>query len=103
VEALLEPKALCKHALDVRMQELDKILIGIRATGGYKYRDKLTNTDQEITAFCEGAERTLRRMVCCAVVAETVMMEPDGYSGENRMRRYAERLNEVLAERGLLA
>jgi hypothetical protein len=87
--------------LDLNMKELDNVLIGIRATGGFKYRERLNNSDLDIAAFCEQAERKLRKMVCCAIVAETVLMEPDGYSGENRMRRYAERVKEVLEERGL--
>ena len=96
-----EPKAVCKHTLDLSFQELDNVLIGIRATGAFKYRDKLAMTDVDIAAFCEQAETKLRRMVVCTVVAETVLLEPDGYAGENRMRRYAERLKEVLEERGL--
>lgn len=101
METSLEPKVVCARALDLNMKELDNVLIGIRATGGYKYRDRLAMTDGDIGAFCESAERKLRKMVCCAIVAETVMMEPDGYAGENRMRRYAERVKEVLEERGL--
>jgi len=75
---------------------MDRLLLAIKSTGGFKYRQYLRGSEVEIKEMIDRAVPTLYRMVVSLIVAEEIMREPDGYSGSNRWARYEAARDELI-------
>lgn len=67
---------------------LDGILLAIRATGGFKYREQLKGTDKEIDEIVASAMPKLQGMVLALIIAEDMLKEccPEKPSWKNLWR-----------------
>lgn len=61
-----------KHATET-MAMLEKLIVAIRATGGYKYRAFVHMPEEELDRFVAGAMPTLRGMALRLIAAEDVI------------------------------
>jgi hypothetical protein len=76
---------------------LDRIILGIKAKGGYKERQNFHLSDHELDLFLAECEQRLRIMVVSLVVAEAMLREPPP-SIHPRWEEYQGRREIVVAE-----
>lgn len=85
-----KPKQAIKHPM------IDMLLLGVKAGGGYKYRERLGRIpNQQLPSFIASCERQLRTMAARLLVAEKMLREePPSYHArwEEYQRRYKEAL-----------
>ena len=78
---------------------LDRIILGIKAKGGWKERKQFQMSERELDLFLEKCEGRLRKMVVYLLVAETMLQEP-APSIHPRWEEYVKRRGECMAELG---
>ena len=78
---------------------LDRIILGIKAKGGYKERKHFQMSDRELDLFLEKCEGRLRKMFVYLVVAEAMLQEP-APSIHPRWEEYERRRAELVVELG---
>lgn len=78
---------------------LDRIILGIKAKGGWKERKQFQMSERELDLFLEKCEGRLRKMVVYLLVAETMLQEPTP-SIHPRWDEYQRRYRECMAELG---
>lgn len=81
------------------LKNLDVMILGIKAKGGYKERKQFQMSDRELDLFLADCEDRLRKIVVHLVVAETMMQEP-APSIHSRWEEYARRRTECMAQLG---
>jgi len=81
------------------MSGLDRIILGIKAKGGWKERKQCRMSDRELDLFLADCENRLRKMVIGLVVAETMLQEP-APSVHARWDEYIRRRAECMAQLG---
>jgi len=60
----------------VEVDPMDVLLDGVRASGGYKYRERFAQiSNQDLPAFVTSCEAQLRAMACKLAIAETMLHE----------------------------
>jgi len=55
---------------------LDRTIKGIKAKGGYKYREEFQLSDHELDLFLAKCEQRLRIMAISLIVTEAMLREP---------------------------
>ena len=79
------------------MSGLDRIILGIKAKGGWKERKQFQMSERELDLFLEKCEGRLRKMAVYLVVAETMLQEP-APSIHTRWEEYIKRRGECMVE-----
>lgn len=79
------------------LQGLDAVLLAIRASGGYKFRQFLHGTDKEIEEQVVEAIPKLRYLVLSLIMAEDMLKEFCPRCGLERWAVYCERRENLLA------
>lgn len=77
------------------MEQLDQVLLGVRATGGFKFREKIRKPTGEINAFVESAEKKIRGLTISSIISLSMLAERD-FFGRNRLEEYQVRVQEAL-------
>ena len=83
--------------LEKVMNGLDRIILGIKAKGGWKERKQFQMSERELDLFLKKCEGRLRKMAVYLVVAETMLQEP-APSIHSRWEEYQMRRAECMAE-----
>lgn len=76
---------------------LNNIILGIKAKGGYKFRQYFQVSDRELDVFLADCEGRLRMSVISLLVAEEMLQEP-APSTHSRWDEYQRRRADVVAE-----
>jgi hypothetical protein len=78
------------------LKAASRIIIGIQATGGYRYRQMIKASDVEIQKFCMESLGNFQRLYVEHVVAEAMLAEIDNrlFSG-SRWEEYQKRVMAV--------
>lgn len=79
------------------LKDLDRMLLAIRATGGYYVRKDIPLSKHKIDRLCEESEPKIREMAVRLVVAETMLQEPPP-SLHPRWKEYVRRRKECLEQ-----
>jgi hypothetical protein len=74
------------------LDNLDQVILGIKAKGGYCYREKVEVSDNDLNAFIERSDKMLQQTVISLIIAEDMI----AYSG--RSTYYQKRVREAMAE-----
>ena len=85
--------------LEKVLDGLDRIILGIMAKGGYKYRNCFQLSDRELDLFLAECEKRLRMMAVSLVVAEAMLREPPP-SIHPRWDEYVKRRTDCVTELG---
>ena len=78
------------------MSGLNNIILGIKARGGYKFRQQFQVSDRELDVFLADCEGRLRMSVISLLVAEQMLQEP-APSAHSRWDEYQSRRADVVA------
>ena len=76
---------------------IDRMILAIKATGGYKERKKFRLSDREINRLCTTSEPAIRKMAVSLVVADAMLRTP-APSIHSRWDEYQRRRAEHMAE-----
>jgi len=79
------------------LNRLDRIILGIKAKGGYKYREYFKLSDHELDLFLANCEKQIRIMAISLVIAEAMLREPPP-SIHPRWEEYLKRRAAIVAE-----
>ena len=85
--------------LEKVLNGLDRIILGIKAKGGYKERKQFQMSDRELDLFLADCEDRLRKIVVHLVVAEAMLQE-SAPSIHPRGEEYLQRRAECMAQLG---
>ena len=81
------------------LKNLDVIILAIKATGGYKFRQRFQLSDRKIDQLCATSEPDIRKMAVSLIVAEAMLRElPPAI--HPRWEEYQRRRKECMAELG---
>ena len=86
--------------LQKALENVDIMILAIKATGGYKVRKRFRLSDREIDRLCTTSEAAMRGMAVYLVVAEEMLQEP-APSIHPRWEEYQRRRAEYMAELGM--
>ncbi len=78
------------------LESLNFLILAIKASGGYKYRERLKLSEREIDLYIAGSESNLKNMVISQMVAEEMLQERGYWDREPRWQEYQERRKEAL-------
>ena len=81
------------------LKNLDVMILAIKATGGYKFRQRFQLPDREIDKLCVQSEPAIRKMVVSLIVAEAMLQER-APSIHPRWEEYLQRRMDCMAELG---
>jgi hypothetical protein len=81
------------------LKNLDVMILAIKATGGYKFRQRFQLSDRKIDQLCATSEPAIRKMVVSLIVAEAMLQEP-APSIHPRRDEYIQRRAECMAQLG---
>ncbi len=78
------------------LKSLDYLILAIKSSGGYKYRERLKLSEREIDLYIAGSESNLKKMVISQMVAEEMLQERGYWDKVPRWQEYQERREEAL-------
>ena len=87
-----------KNIQDI-LNQVNLMILAIKATGGYKVRKRIQLSDHEIDELCGSSEPTIRLLAVSLVVAEMMLQEPPPLF-HPRWDEYQRRRAEVIAGLG---
>ena len=90
-------KATPQTDLQKVLNGLNNIILGIKAKGGYRFRQQFQVSDRELDVFLADCEGRLRMSVISLLVAEEMLQEP-APSVHSRWDEYQRRRADVVAE-----
>jgi len=82
-----------KTAVKKARREMQTLILVCRATGGYKWRERIRLSDREIDKLMAGCEQHLMGMAHRLAIAETMLREPPP-SYHSRWEEYQLRIKE---------
>ena len=85
--------------LQKALENVDIMILAIKATGGWKERKKFRLSEHEIDQLCAASEPKIRRMALNLIVAEALLQEP-APSIHPRWEEYQQRQVDMLGELG---
>ena len=90
-----------KMQRDIRKvhKNMEELILVVRASGGWKHRQKIRLSDCEIERALEDCDRRLHTMAVHLLVAESMLQEPPP-SLHSRWEEYQQRCKDVAAELG---
>ncbi len=78
------------------LESLDFLILAIKASGGYKYQEKLKLSEVERDKYIARSERDLKTMVISLLTAEEMLQERGYWDKEPRWQEYQERREAAL-------
>ena len=78
------------------LESLDFLILAIKSSGGYKYRERLKLSEVEINKYLAKSEINLKTMVVSLLTAEEMLQERGYWDKEPRWREYQERREAAL-------
>ncbi len=78
------------------LESLDFLILAIKASGGYKYQDKLKLSEVERDKYIARSETNLKTMVVSLLTAEEMLQERGYWDKVPRWQEYQERREEAL-------
>ena len=75
---------------------LDFLILTIRATGGYKYRERLKLSETELNKHLVRSEQDLKTMTISLLTAEEMLQERGYWDKVPRWQEYQERREEAM-------
>ncbi len=73
------------------LESLDYLILAIKASGGYKYQEKLKLSEVERDKYIARSEINLKTMVVSLLTAEEMLQERGYWDKEPRWAEYQER------------
>ena len=64
-----------KRQIKKTLESLDFLILAIKASGGYKYRERLKLSDKELDVGMADSESNLKNMVISLLTAEEMLQE----------------------------
>ncbi len=78
------------------LESLDYLILAIKASGGYKYQEKLKLSEVERDKYIAKSEINLKTMVVSLLTAEEMLQERGYWDKVPRWQEYQERRKEAL-------
>ena len=78
------------------LESLDFLILAIKASGGYKYQEKLKLSEVERDKYIARSEINLKTMVISLLTAEEMLQERGYWDKEPRWQEYQERREAAL-------
>jgi len=78
------------------LESLDFLILAIKSTGGYKYREKLHLSEVEINKYIARSEQDLKKLVISLLTAEEMLQERGYWDKVPRWKEYLERRDEAM-------
>ncbi len=80
------------------LESLEFLILAIKASGGYKYQEKLKLSEVERGKYIARSEINLKTMVVSLLTAEEMLQERGYWDKEPRWQEYQERREEAMKE-----
>ncbi len=78
------------------LESIDYLILAIKSSGGYKYRERLKLSEVEINKYLAKSERDLKVMVISLLTAEEMLQELGYWDKGTRWQEYRERREAAL-------
>jgi hypothetical protein len=85
-----------KKQITKTLESLDFFILAIKASGGYKYRERIKGTDQEIAEYMAGAVGKFQKLTVSVLIAEEMLQERGYWDRYPRWQEYQERRDEAM-------
>ena len=78
------------------LESLDFLILAIKASGGYKYQEKLKLSEVERDKYIAKSEINLKTMVVSLLTGEEMLQEAGDWDKGTRWQEYQERREEAM-------